>query len=939
MAVLAIPAQLCLAEVKVLAEQKNTKAFIIISAGFGEIDENGKQLEKKIADVVNHCGGTLIGPNSIGVMTPFHTSVFTTPIPELTSKGCDLLVRPKLTNRLHRRRSSTLLGQCVARLDLDGIPARAPPARLVRDHARDVVGGGERHSARVEPEAQGLAQPHPAAARSRARRARCGSRRETGSGWRGSRACARRRRRAGMDPRGELADVRVWGRSQTSGATDLDLLYSDLEPIRAGVSSFAGASMFSVAPSTILDERGENPEDLTVARTTPDAFALIGVTPELGRVYDAADAERSEGLLVISWKLWQRRFGGDPKVLGRRVHLNQRGFQIIGVLPRGTEYPFEAAAWRALDPDELLDDDREARIVARLKPGANTLTANAEVEAVAAALATELPDTHANLGAWIQPLRTTVVNDVSVALWALLGAVGLVLLMACVNTANLLLSRSAQRGHEVAIRMALGATRGRVVALHLTESLLLAAAGGLAGIVLGGWALGALLAISPAIPRLDTVVLDVRVVAVMATVTGLCGVVFGVAPAFYAAASPPDRALREGSRNATTGGGRMRLQSTLVTAEVALSTVLAFLALLLFSTFRTALTFDRGFPTDRLVSVTVSPGHPPSGPDEQRAYFGEILGRVGRLGGVRGATLSSHDILQPLGFRVPVQVEAQEVPVPTPQAYLNVADRSFFQTVGLVFVDGGGFSESGGVQDDAEIVVNERFADLYLPDSATRIGARLDLQLMRGHVTGVVSDVNLAPSGPAPPKAYISLDRFALPGMTLTVRTVGDPAPVIPDIERAVRAVSADVLLKDVRTVEAEIDASVAPERFNMLLVLAFAGLALSLAGVGIYGVTSLSVTMRRGEIGIRRALGANDGNVADEILRRVLRLTLTGVVIGGAGALLGGRLVATLLVGVSPSDPLLFGAVVLILTGTAIAASVPPALGALHVDPREVLE
>jgi hypothetical protein len=234
--------------------------------------------------------------------------------------------------------------------------------------------------------------------------------------------------------------------------------------------------------------------------------------------------------------------------------------------------------------------------------------------------------------------------------------------------------------------------------------------------------------------------------------------------------------------------------------------------------------------------------------------------------------------------------------------------------------------------------VNERFAELHLPGADARLGTRVDLELVTGHVVGVVRNVELDPSEPAPPKAYVSFDRVTLPAMSLAVRTTADPRSLISDIERAVRAVSADVLLEDVRIVEAEIGASVAPQRFNMLLVVAFAGLALALAGVGIYGVTALSVAMRREEIGIRRALGASDGRLVGRIAQHVLGLTLAGLALGGAGALLGGRLVASLLVGVSPGDPLLLGAVGIILTGTAMVACVPPALSALRVDPRETL-
>jgi predicted permease len=732
--------------------------------------------------------------------------------------------------------------------------------------------------------------------------------------------------------------VRVWAHDQTSGPADLDLLYSDLVPIREGASSMSAVSMLSVAPSTMLDERGNQPEDIVVARTTVDLFTTLGVEPRLGRLFDEEEARSGERLLVLSHELWLRRFHGDRDVLGRMVHLDLRGFEIIGVLPEGMGYPYEADVWRALTPEEMEDDDREAQVVARLADGATPTTANAEVEAVAARLSEAQPETHANLGATIQPFRSTVVRDVRVALLALLGAVGLVLLIACVNTASLLLSRSARRNREVAIRTALGAGRGRVLSLHLTESLLLAVLSGALGIALGRWILASTLAISPEIPRLESVSLDVRVVVVMGVVSALAGVLFGVGPALHAASTPPERLLRDGSRSATLGGRKMRMQSGLVATEVALSTVLVFLGLLLTSTFRSALTFDRGFASDGLVSVAIDPMHPPDGPDERKAYFSEIVDRVERLGGVRAAALSSHDVLEPRGFRVPVAVEGKPVPMPTPEAYVSIASRDFFATAGIPLLEGEGFSVAGGVDGDAELVVNERFAAAHLTDPEARIGTRFSLDWLEGHVVGIVRDVEAVAGEPAPPKVYASLDRVTVPAMALAIRTTGDASLLIPEIEREVRAVSPDVLLEDVKVIESEIRSSVAPQRFNMLLVSSFAGLALLLAAVGIYGVTALSVTTRRGEIGIRRALGASDDRVAREILRRAMALGAVGLAAGLLGSALVGRLVASLLVGVSPAEPRLMAAVTGVLAAVTITACVLPVARALRIDPRETL-
>lgn len=730
--------------------------------------------------------------------------------------------------------------------------------------------------------------------------------------------------------------VRVWAMEEAGTDLHVDLMYPDLEAFAGGVDAFDATAMLSVAPSLMLDERGDNGEDVVVARTSTNLFETLGVEPAMGREISDEEAGAGTRVVLISHELWVRRFASDRAAVGRTVHLDLQGFEIVGVLPRGAAYPYEADVWRALAPAETQDDDREAQIIARLAPDATLLQANEQVSAVAAGLSALAPETHAGLGAWTQPFRTTVVREVSLALYALLAAVGLVLVIACVNTANLLIARSTRRGHEVAIRTALGAARGRILSQHLTESLLLAGLGGVAGVLLGRWALSVMLTVAPELPRLDSVGLDGRVLLVMVGVTALCGVLFGVGPALHAASTPPEETLRDGAHQTTPGRRKLAIQSGLVTTEVALSTVLAFLGLLLFSTFQGALTFDRGFELDGLVTVTVDPMHPPEDGDERRAYFGEVRDRVARLGAVRAASWSSHDVLEARGFRVDVAVESRAVPVPTPQAYVNVVSADFFATAGIVRSAGTGFSESGGVDGDEELIVNERFATLHL--GAEPVGTRLELDWLEGHVVGVVRDVTVSPGEPPLPKVYVALDRVTVPGMALTVRTIDAPGLVVPDIERAIRAVSRDVLLEDVTIVQEAVRESVAPERFNMILVVIFAGLALSLAAVGIYGVTSLSVASRQAEIGIRRALGARSHDVAAQVTRRIATMTTLGIAVGLVAAIASGRIVSGLLFGVSPSDPTLLAVVALILGATAATACLVPIARAIRIDPCEAL-
>lgn len=732
--------------------------------------------------------------------------------------------------------------------------------------------------------------------------------------------------------------VRVLATNTEGGNAESDLLYADVPVFGEGMSTLGAVSALSTAPRSLLDERGENPVGVIVARTSGNFFELLGITPVMGRGYTEGETDVGDRLVVISHGLWTRRFGGAPGVIGRTIHLDSRAFQIIGVLPHGSSYPFEADVWRPLGLDELEDDDREAQLVGRLAADADVVVAREEATAVAAALASDFPASHSGLGARVEFLQSTVVRDVSTALFALLGAVGLVLTIACVNTATLLLARAASGSHEVALRTALGASRTRIVSSHLTESLLLAGLGGLAGLLLGKGLLSFMLTVSPDLPRMNTITLDGRVIAVMSSVTALAGILFGVGPALHAASTPPDRTLRDASRSTTPAGRRLNVQSGLVMTEIALSTVLAFLALLLFSTFQSVVAFDRGFDPAGLVSVIIDPSHPPEDGDEQRALFGGIQERVGRLGGVTSVALSSHGLLERRGFRVPVSVEGEEPPIPTPEAWVNLVSRGFFSTAGIDVVAGRIFSDDGGVEGDAELVVNERFIAAHLSGPDTGLGSRVDLDWIDGHVVGVVRDVSVSYSAPAVAKAYISLERFTAAGVALTVRTAESPAMVLPEIEREIQAVATDVLLEDVTIIEDALSTAVAPQRFNMLLAVAFASLALTLAAIGIYGVTSFSVATRRSEIGIRRALGASNGRVGGDVARRIALLTGAGVAIGVGAALLGARFLSSLLYGVAPTEPRIVFLVALVLSVTAVVAGAVPVARAIRLDPTDSL-
>jgi len=732
--------------------------------------------------------------------------------------------------------------------------------------------------------------------------------------------------------------VRVWAARPATGDRRLDLVYSDLPAVRDGVPAFSAVSMYSVAARTLSDARREDPEEITVARASVDLFATLGVSTALGRPFTAAEAAGDAALVVISHGLWQRRFGGVADAIGRRVHLDTRAFEIVGVLEEGRSFPPDTDVWRALSPAGTEDDDREARLLARLAPAASLGLANEQLAAVAGSLAQARPESHGGLTAWAQPLQLMVVADVRLALYALLGAVGLVLLLACVNTANLLIARSARRAHDVAVHTTLGASRGRIVWLHLSESILLAAVGGAAGLLVGRELLSFMLSISPQIPRLDAVTLDGRVATVMMAVSGLAGVLFGVGPALYAASTSPARTLRAGTRSYTVGKGRQRAQSMLVTTEIGLSTALVLLGLLLLATFRSALHHERGFETENLVTLAVAPLHPPESREAMRVLLHDVRAEVARIDGIESTAWASHGVMEPRGFRVPVRVAGGTAAAPAPHAFVNVVSNDFFETAHIALVAGESFSPTGSIGASAELIINERFRREHLVRVTDPIGVRLDLDWITGTVVGVVADVRPSATQPALAKVYVSLERETPVGMSLVYRTSSDPTTTARDVRTAVTSVTPDALLQALTVVDEEIRASIAPQRFNMLLAGVFATLALALAAVGVYAMTSLSVANRRTEIGVRRALGAPQRRIVAAVVARVGTLTVVGVAWGVVGAAAVGRLLTGLLIGVAPTEPWVVASVATILGTVALVASAVPVARALRIHPRDAL-
>ncbi|HEV3468003.1 MAG TPA: ABC transporter permease, partial [Pyrinomonadaceae bacterium] len=644
------------------------------------------------------------------------------------------------------------------------------------------------------------------------------------------------------------------------------------------------------------------------------------------------------------------RFGGDPRVVGQSLTLNGHGYTVVGVMPAGFAGPkftggdFEQAElWAPFAPDlgQWTRDGRSVdAAIARLKPGVTLEQAQAEMDAIAAQLREQHPDTNAGAGAAVASLHEQAVGGIRPALLTFLAAVGLVLLIACANVANLLLARAAARQKEMAVRMALGAGRLRIVRQLLTESVLLASLGGAAGLLLALWATNLLAALgSGAIPRPDEIGLDSRVLLFTLGVSLLTGVAFGLAPALAASRPNLHEMLKEGGRCQTGGAGRKRLRSFLVVSEVALSLLLLVGAGLLVKSFVRLQQVNPGFdPRNVLTMYAFLPGARYPEEWQHADFFEKVLERARQLPGVEAAGVVSNLPVSGNFDRIGLYVEGHEAAgredIPDPERYM--VDAGYFKAMRIPLLGGRAF----GPQDTAEappvVIVNEGLARRFWPEGGA-LGKRIRTDPSRPWMTvvGVVGEVRHYGLETAPTmQLYLPHRQVPSQVMTLVVRCAGDPAALAAAVREQVWAVDKDQPVYNVRTMEQLLGESLAQRRFTMLLVAVFAGAALLLAAVGLYGVMSYAVAQRTHEIGIRMALGAQRRDVLRIMLGQGMSLTLAGVCLGLAAAAGLTRVLASLLYGVSATDPSVYAGVTLILTAVAFLASSIPARKATRVDP-----
>ena len=734
----------------------------------------------------------------------------------------------------------------------------------------------------------------------------------------------------------------------------LNISYAELQDWRAGTRAFAGLAAFGNTNINISGD-GVVPEQARGSRLTANAFGVLGQQPLLGRDFaPGEDRKGAEPVVIIGHRIWTTRYGGDPSVLGKSVRLNGQPATIVGVMPEGMKFPTNAELWIPFVPTEAQERRNARPLLAfgRLRDGATIEQARAEMNGIAQRLAAEYPDTNKELtGVRVETFTSRFVGgNARVVFTVMLGAVAFVLLIACANVANLQLSRSADRASEIAVRIALGATRGRILRQLLLESVVLGFMGG---------AIGLLIALA-AVPVFDAAVqdtgkpywinfaVDYLIVGYVAAICVATGIVFGLAPALHVSRTNINDVLKEGGRG-TAGRARTRwLTGTMVVVELALTIVLLAGAGLMIRSFLKLYSLDVGFETDRLMAMRLSlPDTKYATPEARRAFFERLEPRLASIAGVEAAALTTN--VPPFGssdrtFEIDGRPPrgAQEPPLTVSAVVITPA---FFDVIGVRVLQGRTFTTTDGAPGAENVVINERMAARFFP-GADPVGRRLRFVSREPEpgqpppvwrtVVGIVSSVrHNSPQDAEPDRVVYAPYRQEAPGFaSVLVRSRLPPGSVMDAVRREVQAIDQDQPVFTVQTLDEMLAESRWPYRVFGTLFVVFAIVALVLSSVGLYGVMAYSVTQRTQEIGVRMALGARSGDVSWLVLRRGLLQLAIGVTLGLAGAFAVSRVMRRLLVQVTPTDPVTFVAITTLVTVVAITACVLPARRASRVDP-----
>jgi putative ABC transport system permease protein len=747
--------------------------------------------------------------------------------------------------------------------------------------------------------------------------------------------------------------VRIWQNKTQAGVSQMPVSAGNVNVWRNRALSFETVAVFASTASIMTGET--EPEQIFGANVSHDLLPMLGYQPILGRQFLAEDNKPGgEKVLILSHKLWQRRFGGDPAILGRAItldHTNQ--FTVIGVMPPEASFPGKTEFWL---PEKVTATDRHdmrrLSAIARLKPGVTPQMARTETTLINGQLKQQIPDDYEGWETELQPLQDSIIGKTRNALLVLLGAVGLVLLIACANVANLLLARAAARQKEMALRAAVGAGRFRLIRQLLTESTLLALIGGVGGVLLARWAVKALIALNPPdVPRLAQVNLDSRVLAFTFVMTLLVGLIFGLAPALHASKPDLNNALKEGAAS-SRGSRRPRfsllrrfgLRDWVVIAQTALAVVLLAGAGLLIKSFIKLRQVELGFTPANVISLTLSPPfnrHPKD--FRTMDYYRQMLDSLKTMPGVEAAAAVTGAPTTGAFMNSPILIAERGEPanIETQRAFVTVASADYFRVIGNPLKQGRLFTDDDNESSPRVAIINETMARGYFAGE-NPIGQRIALKgepHKQMEIVGVTADVKqfgIAEENKA--GFYQPYRQKEVAFMNLVVWTTADPATLIPALRNRISSLDKFTAITRVRTLEELVSDSVAQPRFYTLLLAIFAGIALTLAAVGIYGLMAYSVSQRTHEIGIRMALGAETGRILRLIVGQGLALILTGVAIGLAGAFVLTHLMAGLLFGISATDPAVFVIISLTLIAVALMACFLPARKATQIDPLAAL-
>jgi putative ABC transport system permease protein len=738
------------------------------------------------------------------------------------------------------------------------------------------------------------------------------------------------------------------GKNPAAGITDSNISYLDFTDWSQQTDLFASTAAYWTGNADLSGD-GTEPEAVPRAGVTTGFFSVLGVQPVLGRAFvpeDDKPASFNGGrgtVAIISHGLWKRRFGSDPAIVGRVVQMKSRPLTVIGVMPPGFEYPEQTQIWvnSAVNLSEEPRDNRAWSAIARLNSNVDLKQAQTRVSAINARLDKQFHETNKGWDVSLWTLHERLVRDLKPSLLVLLGAVGLVLLIACANVANLLLARSAARQKEIAIRAALGASRTRILRQMLTESILLSAIGGIAGLVLSIWLTDVLMSMLPeGAPRLEQIGIDYRVLTFALGVSALTGVLFGIVPALQASKLDVTSALKEGGRGAE-GHRRTSARNLLLIGEVALSLMLLVGAGLLIKSFLRLQEIRPGFNAHNVLIANLALPYPKYQYEQFEEFFRQLKERLEAAPGVQAAGGSMNLPLNASGYAIGRGFIPEGRPLTVDEnrdAMFSSITGDYFRALQIPLLSGRTFELRDNADAPKVVIINETIAKRYFGSATEAIGKRLsiwrDEKFMR-EIVGVVGDTKTGSlTGEGGAQIYVPNAQARENFMGLVIRTAGDPAAFATTLRREVQALDKDQPIYNVRTMDDVVANSLGTRRVSMQLFAVFAIAALLLAAVGISGVMAYSVTQRTQEIGIRMALGAQGGDVLRMVVRQGMTLALIGIGVGLAGAFGLTRVLANLLFGVKATDPVTFVAISLLLTFVALLACYLPARRASRVDP-----